>query len=161
MARRRITTGRRGTRRPNIWGGATTGVETAIAAGATTVFTVLSNTAVKARTSPTLSRIRGMVAIRGAAGTFVQVGAGIIVAEEKAIAAGAASLPDPDVDFEAPWLWWLNWPWRRDQAVLERHVVDSKAQRRISDSQGVVLVFKNIGTSVASVSFGLRFLLKD
>ena len=160
MARPRRFTSRQ--RRPIIWGGATTAAQISIAASTSTVFTVLSNTDVKARTSPTISRIRGLIGVRSnSLSQFIQGSIGILVAEQSAVAAGSAALPNPDSDFEAPWLWWNNFIELDAALLMKMIVIDSKAQRKLKDSMAVVLIVRNAGINIMQFAFGVRFLLKD
>ena len=106
MARRVFTRSSSRSRRPNIWGGINTSAPVALAAATTHSVVVVSNADIKARTAPTLARTRGKVFTTAAAGVSANGSMGILVVEETARAAGVASMPNPFIDHEAPWLWW-------------------------------------------------------
>ena len=160
MARRVFRSGSR-PRRPNIWGGSVQTPEVVQTAGTTAFITLISNASIQNRTSPTLVRMRGRIFIRSTtAGESASGSMGIIVVEETARAAGTGSMPNPGVDFSAPWMWWGSWTTRLADRFVE-YLVDSKSQRKIKDSEAVVLILRNPSSFNSRWVTGIRFLLKD
>ena len=117
----------------------------------------------------TIVRVRGrvcanliQVAIVGAA----RVDYGIIIADDDAVAAGAASLPSPTTDLDAEWLWLGSaFLVGRDTTItnntggISRDIVDidSKAMRRVKQNEQIVLVIfgTDLTGSMAYDSYGL------
>ena len=156
MPRRSFRSGNR-QRRPSIWGGGF-GPPVTLAAGALHTITLVSNAAVKARTSPTIVRMRGGIYWTSTVLAGQEIVCGIIVVEESARAGG--SMPNPETELEAPWLWW---GYSGGRLVNETYVleIDSKALRKMKDSQVLILRILNTGPDPIVHSEGVRVLLKD
>ncbi len=87
-----------------------------------------------------------------------EVVAGIIVVEESARAGG--SMPNPETELEAPWLWWSYSSIHLINEIREV-IIDSKAQRKMKDSQVLIMRILNTGSGSIVHSEGVRVLLKD
>ncbi len=124
--------------------------------------------------NPTIVRTRGVVGVRPATGieTDVEItGAfGLAVVSDRAFAAGVASVPGPFTD--ASWDGWFVWhsftyaleasAGATPTAVLDmanRLQVDSKAMRKISDEETIVLVAES-QTNAFRIDMPLRLLMK-
>ena len=100
----------------------------------------------------TILRIRGNIHISGvpdAALESDQVGLGMIIASDPAVAAGGAALPGPIADPDAPWIWHQYVPLfglsstaASDTAIgLQRLIeIDSKAMRKVDRNETLVLM---------------------
>jgi len=117
----------------------------------------------------TIYRLRGQLLIRfdgTSAGDTNIAGVGIIVVQESAVAAGAASVPNPLTDPEADFLWHQYAPFI--QPVTDdvggvsssmRIEVDSKAMRRVKDTQTLQLVASmSAATGATTLTGGIRIL---
>ncbi len=92
---------------------------------------------------------------------------GIGLVSDQAFAAGIASIPTPFTDAE--WDGWFLWgsfslAWDFDDATGVRfsmlnHIVDSKAMRKVSDNETIVLVAES-QSGAFDISMPLRMLLK-
>ena len=121
----------------------------------------------------TVMRIRGQVlgSIDGAVDNDkVCVACGIIVATADAVAAGVASLPSPEADTGAEWIWHgyllmqAQGTSTDQKALAHRLEVDSKAMRKMKALQELVFVVDSLalaGTPATDVTFGVRVLLGD
>ena len=129
----------------------------------------LASGALVATTRETIRRIRGVIfySLSGmlSANDRCIVASGIGIVSTDASVAGAASMPDPAVDIDYPWLWWrertfwapgvmTNATW--DQGTLgaagEVVEVDSKAMRIIRPGQSLVWIFQYVnGTGTPPV----------
>ncbi len=100
------------------------------------------------------------------------VAVGLAVVSARAVAAGAASLPRPSTEGSYPWLWY-GWLLTSafagvnvgDSAQSDRLEVDSKAMRKIKETEVVALVFEvcesnDQGGSIR-LQAGLRILTGD
>ena len=123
----------------------------------------------------TILRLRGeLICTLDAAGVnesaVVAVGVGVITA--RASAAGVAAVPRPATEGSFPWMWhgWFNVTSGQEAAInqnflTDRLTVDSKAMRKIKETEILVLVFEictsnNQGGAV-TVFGGLRVLTGD
>ncbi len=140
---------------------------------AETVTTGDTSVAITFNRSQTVVRVRGnghCVLDPGAAGDGMIVGCGLIVVQEEAIVAGAASLPSPIDALDASWLWHTLIPLSSGDASAQngadinqasRFVIDSKAMRRAKNGEGLVFVMDGLrdgGTPSATVSLCARIL---
>ncbi len=114
----------------------------------------------------TILRVRGMVMVNQDGATdgatqFVTMGLGIVSTD--AVAAGAASLPDPGDEPEYPWLYWLSVPLRSaiisgstvgDIASSARIELDTKAMRRVKPGQSLVMVYQTTTASAVDINQG-------
>ncbi len=155
--RRAFTRGSSRQRRPNIWTGGF-GPPVSLAAGAIHTITLVSNAEVQNRTSPTVTRMRGELNWNPGSTHSAEVVAGIIVLDESARSGG--SMPSPEVDLSAPWLWW-SYSSITLISEVRRVIIDSKAQRKMRDSEVLVLRILNTGSAAITHSEGVRVLLKD
>ncbi len=118
----------------------------------------------------TLTRSRGelVVSMDGpSASEQCVVGLGLIVTTEEQLAAGVASIPDVLLDLDAEWIWhgfacMIAQGAVEDQlGMVARFSIDSKAMRRMKQSQNTSLILKNTslsGTPAIDVVFGVRQL---
>ena len=98
------------------------------------------------------------------------VAMGIIRTTEEQIAVGVTAIPNPGLDLDADWIWHSFLPL---QAVLDvttgvgsteqsgRLIVDSKAMRKMRQSESLTYVVDNAavsGTPEIDVTFGIRAL---
>ena len=87
-----------------------------------------------------------------------EIVAGIVVVEESARSGGA--MPNPETELEAPWLWWGYSAGRLANTTFALPI-DSKAQRKMKDSQVLILRILNTGPASIDHSEAVRVLLKD
>ncbi len=121
----------------------------------------------------TLLRTRGGLLIEldaAGAGERALVAVGIIIAGDRAIAAGVASLPSPVGQGEDDWLWhsYLTVTSNEEAAattdyLTQRLEIDSKAMRKVRDDEGIVFMAEvaesaDMGGSV-NLMYGTRILL--
>jgi len=146
--------------RPVIWSATGLNADVTVAGGANRLDSLVGNVAIKARTQPTITRVRGLFAFRSATTTLSAVFVGIIVVSEAARAIGVTAVPLPFTNGEASWLWWGT---LRSVKTTEYNflTVDSKAQRKINDDEVVVLVWENPSAISMTANFGMRILVKD
>ena len=153
-----------GRRTDYTWNGA--GIQLSMAANAVAVSTLFTPLV-----SGTLIRVRGeiLAALDTPTSNVVNlVSMGIIVATEEQIAVGATALPDPADDLDADWLWHGFIPLSSvgvagDLSVENagRLTVDSKAMRKMKQTQSGVMVIANpafVGAVGVDVTFGIRAL---
>ena len=100
---------------------------------------------------------------------------GLIVGTEEQVSIGATAFPDPANDMDAEWIWYgsillfaqagtglgasLN-----ALSVVGRLTIDSKAMRRMKQTQSVVMVTRNLtlaGTPAVDVNFAIRQLFAE
>ena len=123
--------------------------------------------------SVTLYRIRGEIlatlTTAAAANSAKILHCGLIMASAEAAAAGAASIPDPASDLNAPWIWHGFMHLMRTATTETesfglasyRLQVDSKAMRKIKANQSLVFAVspQNLaGSETAQIFFGFRAL---
>ncbi len=117
----------------------------------------------------TLMRCRGEVlaVIDGPTTNDVAVAAcGLIVVTEEQLAVGTTAVPNPDTDFDAEWIWHGFLPMSHigggvEKEQVARITLDSKAMRRMKETQSVLFVATNgavTGTGAIDVTFGVRLL---
>ncbi len=168
MALRRsasFTRGVRGRRAPTTWGRVCPISFTTVTQGnkALIATLILSNAGI----SETIRRTRGMVIIRSdqAAADEDQFGAlGMIVINDLALAAGAASIPGPCTEADDDG--WFVWqpamahglqstagPGAPNYAVYE---FDSKAMRRVEEGYGIAVMVEN-GSALHGMAFASSF----
>ena len=121
----------------------------------------------------TLFRVRGemMLTLDDAAiGEAVALAAGLIIATGEALTAGAASLPNPDTDGGADWLWhgyllaMVQAQSNDNEGAVARLTIDSKAMRKVKAGQqlGLIVNAENLaGTPACDVVYGIRALFGD
>ena len=120
---------------------------------------------------PTLVRSRGTLSVRpsSVAADLSYTGAfGMGVVSDQALAIGITAIPGPfdDADWDG-WFVWQSFSGRVEfeagiEAVLAREIeydIDSKAMRKVSDNNSIVLVGESQTGSV-SMSAPIRLLLK-
>jgi len=96
---------------------------------------------------------------------------GLCIASTEAVAAGAASVPDPFDEVEYPWLWWGSMFLRSSTTTTEgnawgttaqRLEVDTKAMRRFKPEQSLVWVVQSAtvsGAPATDVTMGFTRVL--
>ena len=97
----------------------------------------------------TVVRVRGGIGVLSDAGALEQqIGAfGMIRATDRAVAAGAASIPGPVTDGDDDG--WFVWqPWSQSRSIVESQVsvwypIDSKAQRIVREGQQLAVMVEN------------------
>jgi len=160
----------RGPRRKTTWVGPADQGFTAVASN-TKVLIASFDAAAQGLVSPTLVRTRGVVSLKyGSYSADLDiVGAyGVAIVTDRAFAAGAASIPGPFTD--AGWDGWAVW--RSWSGHLEfqggaavtllgsiQQEVDSKAMRKMTDDETLVLMAESQSGSV-EISMPLRLLFK-
>ena len=119
---------------------------------------------------PTVVRTRGEVSIKPSAfGVDVDiVGAyGMGVVSDQALAAGVTSIPGPwtDADWDG-WFVWRSYSYHLEftsgtgvRIISEQYTVDSKAMRKVSDNETVVIVAESQAVAF-EISMPVRMLLK-
>ena len=127
--------------------------------------------------NPTVVRIRGELIVgvtaSGGAGSNTNLTMGIKLTTASAFAAGGASVESPNTEIGSDWIWWYAAPTRVADAigsgsgtnvgVLDRVHVDSKAMRKVSPNQVLILVVHNVvggSTQTIAVNGTIRVLLK-
>ena len=120
-----------------------------LAIGTVVAFALFSNDR-----SETLLRTRGEIFVQLDAAAVAEdytIAVGICIASARAVAAGAASLPRPGTDGAYPWIWhgFLIGSSGREAAInnntlFARLTVDSKAMRKMKETEDVVLVFEMV-----------------
>ncbi len=121
---------------------------------------------------PTVVRTRGEVAIAMEANVETDqeaVGAyGVALVSDQAVAAGVASIPGPydNADWDG-WFVWRSWNFVQEAAgtpaslsmMMNAQEVDSKAMRKVSDNETIVLVAES-QSGAFRISMPLRLLVK-
>jgi len=168
MPRPHRTFGSRGPRRQTTWIGPADQGYITIGAGAKVIIASF-DPAANGMNKPTVVRTRGMVSVNPViAGDAQIVGAyGIGIVSDEAFAAGVAAVPGPIND--ADWGGWFVWrSFAFTQAQLDatgsliqsvQMDVDSKAMRKMSTNETVVLVAESQAVGF-EISMGLRLLFK-
>jgi len=155
---------RSGRRTDYTWQGVTFGATLAAAGNVTQVITT-------PQASSTVMRLRGelVASIDGPVDNDkVAINCGIIVVTEEQVAGGASTMPSPAGDLDAEWIW-HGFLLLLSQAVVAtaqltqaaRLTIDSKAMRRIKQTQSVILIVENTslaGTPATDVMGGVRAL---
>ena len=146
-----------GRRTDYTWNGAQVGGP--LAANAQSAFQIVGPLG----TAGTIMRNRGelICALDGpSAGDAVTVFFGLIVVTEEQLAVGVTAIPNPGADFDADWLWIGTIPLLAQGAVEDqagtsgRLIVDSKAMRRIKQSQSVALACaSSVTTGTPAIDF--------
>ena len=105
------------------------------------------------------------------AGDQCAVTLGLCVVSTDAFTVGASAMPDPASEPEFDWLWWHSsqffipaTPLGRSLGEVDRVTIASKAMRRVSHSEQLVLLgeYVNIaGSPPIDVSAGIRFLIGE
>ena len=120
--------------------------------------------------SSTITRSRGQVlaSLDGGVDTSAAVVAmGLIVVTEEQLAVGVTAIPDPASDLDAEWIWYGFGCLGQEGSDLAqvghsvRLEIDSKAMRRIKQTQHVVFVATNtsfVTSAPADVIVGVRQL---
>ena len=136
-----------------------------MSAGVTGITTVFTTTIPQ-----TLMRLRGRIGaiIDGpTAGDAVCLPCGMIVGTEEQVATGITGFPNPGDDLDAEWVWHgflvlLAGGTADDQAGgTDRLEIDSKAMRKMKQSQSLVFILTNealSGTAAVDVALGVRGL---
>ena len=170
MARRtRFPRGNVGVRRQVTWVGPADQGFVSVASGAKVLISSF-DAAANGLPKPTVVRTRGEVGLRvnSTAADVQIVGAyGLAIVSDRAFAAGVASVPGPFTD--AGWDGWFVWrsfnmQWDFNDATGAQfaslvHEVDSKAMRKVTDDETIILVAESQQGAV-DVSMPLRLLLK-
>jgi len=98
----------------------------------------------------TILRTRGHIQViqnSGVADESATIAIGLAIVSARAVAAGAASLPRPATEGSYPWLW-HGWSITSSVAglvadgMLARLEVDSKAMRKVKETEVMALVFE-------------------
>ncbi len=162
-----------GRKRVTTWVGPADQDSVAVASGASVIiasFVPASN----GMLAPTIVRSRGEVAIRNSVVASDQdIGGafGICIVSDEAFAAGTASIPRPFDDSD--WGGWFVWQSFKSQFELRdstgasglnetslRYQVDSKAMRRVSDNETVVMMCESqTGALLAAMHVRMLFLM--
>ena len=159
----------RGPQRQTTWVGPADQNFVSVASGAKVIIGSF-DAAANGLPSPTVIRSRGEVAYKvnavmadvNLAGAY-----GVAIVSDRAFTAGAASIPGPFTD--AGWDGWFVWrsfstafefaDATGRMIVSERQEVDSKAMRKITDDETLVLMCESQAGAV-DISMQLRFLFK-
>jgi len=118
----------------------------------------------------TLLRLRGMLSFyltaAAAAADGFQGAIGIGIASAAAITAGAASVPTPITEQSADsWIFWspisIHVPVASNLlAGVQHHVVDTKAMRKLDDTDGIYAIVElvEVGAATIQLNFDSRIL---
>ena len=161
MARRsfvRSSALRQGQRRQTEWGSITSSAYATVAAASKLNFASFTGAQLSTIVPATIVRVRGTFSIASDQGAALedQIGAvGILVVQELARAAGAASLPSPFTDAKND-AWFAIQGFQQRQASDAagpsiQYPFDSKSMRKIEDGNAIVLMVEN-----GHASFGLK-----
>ena len=148
-----------------------------LVAGTSQVATVITEAQFETFPTPTIIRVRGRLMVTQdtgmTAGGIAICHLGLIVVTNTALAAGAASIPDPAVDVGSDWLWIDSGAVGEETSSsvigrpisVDRLLVDSKSMRKVGLNQALVIVGSvvngsPVGAGAANVNGALRFLLK-
>ena len=162
----------RGVRRAVDWSASFTATTFTSIAGATKVLLVSFSAAALASITPgTIVRTRGLMSVasdQGAASEF-QIGAmGIGLFNDVARALGPTGLPGPSTNANDD-RWFVHQFFGNsffrsasglDGQFATQYVIDSKAMRKIDDSDGLCLMIENAGAFGIDVTVQVRFLIK-
>ena len=154
-------------RRGTSWTGFQTGTAFQALAGSTIVLDALFTPLLPEQT---IVRIRGILAVKSdqeAADEDIHGAFGIALVEEPAASAGVTAVPSPvtDISNEA----WILWQPFVSSFVFtsaagfespagREYVLDSKAMRKISDTQRLVMLLENTSATGMEYWYVLRFL---
>ena len=159
----------RGRRADYQWSG-NTGFQTTISGTQ-----LLGSGAVAINTPGTIVRVRGHCAAAldvGAADNAMIIGAGLIVVDDDAVAAGAASIPSPIDDLDADWLWHGFFALNSISGTQgdanggqhSQREIDSKAMRRVKQNSNIVMMIDGdvlAGSPTGDFFYGFRALLSS
>ncbi len=133
--------------------------------------TAIGNTVIAVfNEAQTLVRLRGYASATidpSAAGDIIVISMGFILADDDAVAAGAASIPSPTNDTDGDWIWHGWFPLHAEFSTGEgsdhnvQMVIDSKAMRRVKPNEQLVMVADGqifAGTPTADLVAGVRVL---
>ena len=172
MANRRFVPQR--VRRPTFWEGEN--ISQSVTTGASVISTVVSEAELENVPTPTIVRMRGdlLVQVTASAATPGRCNAvlGIKLTTAAALAGGAVETPSTDIGSE--WIWWTTVPLilaggsvaapnSDGRSIVHRVNVDSKAMRKVTLNQVLVLVAQNVvvtSTQTFDVQGTVRVLLK-
>jgi len=178
LARRFIRSGaRRGARRATFWESATSLTTQTLTDGGTiaAVTAIVSEAQLDNVPNPTLVRIRGQVFARlgsngEAQSDLILISHAIMVVDAKQFAIGITAMPLPITDNSEDYLWYgsqyvgnnaFGTPLTAPSSyTADRLLVDSKAMRKITLNQVLVIVSEMVqlsGTAGADVQCGLNF----
>jgi len=143
-----------------------------VGANTKTLLFALSSAVLSTLTPFTIIRTRGYFAVASdqQAATENQLGAiGVVLVNDTARALGVTGIPGPATD--ALWDAWFvhDFFGQRynvgsnigfDAQVATRHVIDSKAMRKVESDEGMVLMIENNSSTAFLISVGMRFLIK-
>ena len=174
MANRRFVR-QGGKRRPTNWQGSLVDFAN-ITVGTAQAATIVTEAILEGHPNPTIVRIRGELLCSADAGasdlSFGEVIVGMMLVDDKALAAGIASLQTPATDIGSDWIYWdcftigsgASGSVELSDIATNRHVVDSKAMRKVGSNQALIMVVEvNTceGTTIANLCGAVRILLKD
>ena len=166
---RRYQSRRGGARRLVTWVGPAEQGFVNVATGGTTLIASFTPTTVGIP-KPTVVRTRGMVGVQPQlySADLDIVGAfGLAVVSAQALAAGAGSISGPfdDAGWDG-WFVWGSFNYHLDfsdetskRLTVQEYEVDSKAMRKISDNEAIVLMAESANGAL-QISMPLRMLLK-
>ena len=178
MANRTMRGRRSGPRRATFWESASSLALTTLTDGGTIsdVRVIVSEAELDNVPAPTLVRVRGVIGVRGgsnhvADNDAVLIAFAIMVVDAKQLAVGVTAMPLPLTSNSEDFLWYgstliMNSPAGiTDVLVASQIEVDSKAMRKVSINQALVLVTEMNqlqGVAGRDVQFGinLRMLFK-
>ncbi len=164
--RRRGARGRR--RRGLIWQGSSGSATIGISG--TALFTLVDVTAQSAYFDSTVVRIRGDYSVHAAISSedpANRLFIGVIVVSEEAAVAGATSIPNPQIDTAADWLYWRGHPFNglATNGLADSfsfYVLDNRSMRKLMGAnKHLVMVVRNSSSSAVTVdfAFALRTLV--
>jgi len=178
LANRFIRRGvRRGARRATFWESATSLTTQTLTDGATVavVTAIVSEAQLDNVPNPTLVRIRGQIFARLGANAeaqsdMINISHAIMVVDAKQFAIGITAMPLPITDNSEDYLWYGSQyvantahgtaATVQSSYTMDRLLVDSKAMRKITLNQVLVIVSEMVqlaGTGGADVQCGLNF----
>ena len=157
---------RGGPQRRSVWQGAFLPTQ-GLATGSTIAVALVDVPAQLLFTDGTVVRIRGALTVRPqTAANGLHVVCGITVVSDQAFTAGVTSMPDPEVNTSADWIWWKAFFVQSGADLTERESmreveVDSKAMRILKAANKVLalLIRNDTGLSL-TVGYGGRTLVK-
>jgi len=160
---------RPGPKRDTFWIAAVLDGQQLVAASGTIMLTLLTAAQINDAelTNSTIVRTRGSIGVisdQSAAAEMGILAVGVKLQNERARAAGVASVPLPFSQPDQSWFVHELIPYGT-QAIASplqfERVVDSKGMRKVADADSLILVIQNVSSSFgARLTFGLHILIK-
>ena len=133
--------------------------------------TVLGTTGIQFALPATLLRMRGLIGCQlnaQAVNERALIVFGLIIVSDQAFAAGAASVPSPDADSDAEWIWQGScWVSSGNEAAIvsdglfDRIVIDSKAMWKAKPNDVIVLMGEVVESVDQAGTFDFQYYFRS